>query len=158
MLCSVKMRYDCTRYMQVDHNFTDVFICKALLLQPKQSRVRLIMSHRPKKIVLFSVYSGTVYCSRRCTWSRWEIIPGGRSGDSKTTLPYVDVLVQGTIISMQSRTDETTTSAQCWQRQEYTFLPDKMELHHVHTVDDGTQLVRYSLPDITGSAVATALC
>jgi len=22
MLCSVKMRYDCTRYMQVDHNFT----------------------------------------------------------------------------------------------------------------------------------------
>jgi len=35
-------------------------ICKAQLLQPKQSRVRLIMSHRPNKIVLSSVYSRTV--------------------------------------------------------------------------------------------------
>jgi len=30
------------------------------LLQPKQSRVSLVMSHGPNKIVLSSVYSGTV--------------------------------------------------------------------------------------------------
>ena len=44
-------------------------------------------------------------------------------------------------------TQNGENGGQCWQRQECTFLPDKMELLRVHTVDDGTQLVHYSLPD-----------
>jgi len=51
----------------------------ALLLQPKQSRERLIMSHRWNKIILSSVYSGTVpvwsmmHVESVADHSRWKV-------------------------------------------------------------------------------------
>jgi len=95
---------------------------KAPLLQPKQARERLIMSHRPNNIYTCStVFSLLWNCPSVVDDARMADHAGG-SGRWTAKLrcpvhPYVDFLDQGTVGSayvMQNGGNDD----QCWQQQE----------------------------------------
>ena len=90
------------------------------------------MSHRPKKIVLSSVYSGTVQVS---STMHAESVANHSRRKVRRQQNYV---VHTWTFLPKAPSDRRVTQNgenddQCWQRQECTFLPDKMELFRVHT-------------------------